>query len=254
MFRLYSFLRSMSERDRLEFARWLIERPELLGRWAKRSTNFYGRFSNVEECFHPQRSRELPYADSIHEIRRGDDLAVLLADQPRGRSWWEIEGAPDLSFGYVDYEVAPLRDTRRDRLKIEGSGMRADLLLVSEQDGTPIVGEVKAATASGSDTDPVLALIQGLTLCLQLLSPQQMERLENAYPGRLSARGELDLYLLVVKPEQQARAKYQADLYEAARALVVQLPEAEIPVRRIVVIEMRFDGGPHFRLAALGQS
>ena len=87
---------------------------------------------------------------------------------------------------FIDHELAPLRKTTAARLEDEAAekaGMRSDLLLVGV-DGVPIVGEVKVATAASHDTDPVLALVQGLTVCAQLLSPQQTERLENAVAER----------------------------------------------------------------------
>lgn len=160
--------------------------------------------------------------------------------------------------GFIDHELAPLRKTTAARLEDEAAekaGMRFDLLLVGV-DGVPIVGEVKLATAASHDTDPVLALVQGLTVCAQLLSPQQMERLENAYPfAQFNAVSVIDLFVILVKPEQMARSTYQADLYEAAKALVPILAvEPNIPARRIAFIEARWDGRLELRLAAMGQS
>ena len=253
--RLYEFMRVMSEEERLEFARWTAEKPALFNQWSRRSIKFYGdTFSNADEAFHPPRP-ELPAPASVTDIATGRDLTILLADQPRGR-WWEVEDAPELAFRFVDYELPPHRKTADARLEGEpasGPGMRADLLLVGE-DGVPIVGEVKAATAAGYDTDAVLALVQGLTACAQLLPPQQMERLENTYPyTQFRAISVLDLFIIVVKPELAARATNQADLYEAAKALAPILArEPNVPARRIAVIEARWDGRLELRLAALG--
>ncbi|MFN2470815.1 MAG: hypothetical protein ABR583_07450 [Gaiellaceae bacterium] len=252
--RLYDFMRVMSQKERLELARWIAEKPELFNEWSRRSLKFYGdHFSNADEPFHPP--RELPPADSVTAISRGYDLAVVLADQPRGR-WWEVEDAPELRFRFVDYELPPTRKTAQARLPGEaasGPGMRADLLLVGE-DGVPIVGEVKSATAKNYDTDPVLALVQGLTACAQLLSPQQMERLENAYPfAQFRTECVLDLFIFIVKPEQAARATHQQNLYEVAKTLApVLAAERSVPARRIAFIEARWNGRLDLQLAALG--
>lgn len=257
LLRLYEFMRSMSGEERLEFAHWIAEKPHLFNEWSRRSLHlFQERFSNADEAFHPPRP-ELPPADTVREIGRGYDVAVLLADRPRGR-WWEIEDEPELRFRFVDYELAPLRKTGAARVEGEApekAGMRADLLLVGE-DGIPIVGEIKSATAAGHDTDPVLALIQGLTACAQLLSPQQMERLEGAYPlAEFRAVSVLDLFVIVVKPQQPARSTYQSDLYEAAKRLApILAAEPSVPARRIAFIEARWDGRLELRLSALGSA
>lgn len=175
-----------------------------------------------------------------------------MADRPRGR-WWTVDGAPEFDFRFVDYEVAPLRQTAATRGASEAAepGMRADLLLAGA-DGVPIVGEVKAATATGHDTDPVLALIQGLTVCAQLASPQQMERLARVYPvAQFNAAGALDLFIIVVKPARPARSTYQDDLYEAAAELADALgAQPSVPARQIAFIEARFDGRLELRRAA----
>jgi hypothetical protein len=256
LLRLYEFMRSLSGEERLEFAHWIAEKPHLFNEWSRRSLVFFARFSNVDEDFHPPRP-DLPDADTVSEITRGYDLTVLLADRPRGR-WWEVEDKPELRFRFVDYELAPLRKTSAARLECEApekAGMRADLLLVG-QDGIPIVGEVKSATASSYDTDAVLALIQGLTACAQLLSPQQMERLKCAYPfAQFSAVGVLDLFVIVVKPKQAAPSTNQQDLYDAAKALApILVVEPNVPARRIAFIEARWDGRLELRLAAMGES
>jgi hypothetical protein len=251
---LYRFMRVMSQEERLELARWLTNKPDLLAEWFRRSLARYGNhYSNASEPFRPVRD-ELPDAATVTDVRSGRDLVVVLADRPRGR-WWDVAGAPELRFRFVDHELPPLRTERTSRFE-DGSpstaGMRADLLLVGE-DGMPIVGEVKAATEERYDSDAVLALIQGLTLCAQLATPQQMERLAISYQdSQFDARGLVGLYVFVVKPAQAARAKHQDDLYEAARSLAgaIRGHQALHVVPRLAFIEARWDGRLELQLAS----
>jgi hypothetical protein len=250
---LYRFMRVMGQKERLEFARWLAKKPDLLGEWFRRSLARYGdRYSNASEPFRPVRE-ELPDAAPVTNIKSGRDLAVVLADRPRGR-WWDVAGAPELRFRFVDHELPPLRTERTSRFE-DGSpstaGMRADLLLVGE-DGMPVVGEAKAATEERYDTDPVLALIQGLTLCAQLATPQQIDRLTHSYKdAQFDARGLLGLYVIVVKPAQAAPAEHQAELYEAARSLAeaIRGHQALHVVSRLAFIEARWNGQLELQLA-----
>ncbi len=236
--RLYRFLRWCSHEERLEFALFLTTRPELMNEWCKRSLLRYERrYSNTTEPFHPKRPR-LPDAPIECEVESGHDFAVLLADRPRER-WWEVENAPELRFKFIDHEIPPLRTAQRRRFE-DGlpstAGMVADLLLVQE-DGTPIVGEVKVATVERYDTDPVLALVQGLTLCAQLANPDQRERLVNIYPFAQfePTNCEIDLYVISVKPEQSAPSTYQPQLYEAGRRLAAVLTEQPNTCARQIV-------------------
>ena len=70
-------------------------------------------------------------------------------------------------------------------------------------------GRGQVGDGLGYDTDAVLALVQGLT-ARSSSPPQQMERLEKAYPyAQFRAISVLDLFVIVVKPELAARATYQ---------------------------------------------
>ena len=49
LFRLYEFMRVMSQQERLELAHWIADEPELLDSWSRRSVKFYAEhFSTVE--------------------------------------------------------------------------------------------------------------------------------------------------------------------------------------------------------------
>jgi hypothetical protein len=81
-----------------------------------------------------------------------------------------------------------------------------------------------------------------------------MERLAGAYPfAQFRALSVLDLFVIVIKPTQPARATYQADLYEAAKRLApILAAEPGVPARRIAFIEAQWDGRLELRLSALG--
>jgi hypothetical protein len=246
--RAYSLARQMSQEERLEFARWLTGKPRILDQWSKRSTARYARrFRNDE----PYKFDREPLDGTVAEIRTGRDVEVALA--AGRRRTWRVSGDADYDFRFVEYQLPPLQT--KGGAKWENGApakkvMTADLLLCAS-DGTPVVGEVKAATGTGHDTDPVMALIQGLTLAAQLATPSQMARLAASY-GRVGIRAveKPDLYILVVRPEVPARARFQARLYDASRRLAaVAQRQPHLPCRRIAFVEVRWSGKLELSLA-----
>lgn len=90
------------------------------------------------------------------------------------------------AFGFVDYEINPLRTTRscwENGKPATSSGTGGmDLLLTSSSEGValPAVGEIKAST---EQVGPTFALIQTLTYAAELVTPNQWERLGRHHPS-----------------------------------------------------------------------
>ncbi len=242
---LYRLLKVMSHHERLEMAKWLMEHPEILDEWFKRSVKRFSTYSNVCEALTGKQT-ELEPASRITEIRNTVQLVTKLADLPEARKWI-VAGNADLSFRYVAREVVASRMTGGARFE-DGSpstgAMKADLLLVNV-DGTPIVCEAKVSTEVGNDKDPFFALLQGLTLAALLSTPRQRERLEKHYPeARFGGDGRVDVFVLLYKPKLEANSTYQVCLYDAARRLAgAAAPQASLAksVRRIAFVEARLD-------------
>lgn len=246
---LYRLLRAMSQYERLRLAHWLIKEPKILDNWFMRSVRRYARHfePNPGESFRPLRD-PLESASSIREITSGRDLAVKVADLPQCRLW-EVPDSRDLALVYIDHEVPPTRKTGAAKFE-DGTpstkGMKADLLLAAA-DGTPIVAEVKVATETHHDTDPVLALLQALTLASQLATPSQLSRLVTHYgEAGISSSELVDVAVIVFKPEIESKAKHQAKLYSAAQqlgALIQEQDHIRKSVGRITFIEARLTAG-----------
>ena len=212
MHKLYCEVRKLGQKRRLELANDYIDDPALLDTLFRDSVEAYeNRYSNVGEPFHPT-DRQLQRLEPGSDIDRGYNLASILA-YPRGQQW-QIQGAKaEHTFRFVDYETAPLRTTggaTYEETGKRGRGPVADLLLIAA-DGSPIVGEVKAATATRYDTDAVMALIQALTLAAALATPQQKQRIADHYSdAAFDKERQLFVFVLSVKPPIPAKAKYQA--------------------------------------------
>ena len=247
MHQLYKDARKMGQKRRLGLAKRFVSEPEALGAIFGTSVDAYrSGYENIGEPFHPKKNRKklLPLLPG-DDIERGYDLTRILAHGSRS---WAIEGCPSATaFKFVDYEIAPLRTTGGAAFEgaKSGRGPVADLLLVAA-DGTPVIGEIKVATATRYDTDPVMALIQGLTLAATLATPQQRERLANHYPDRgFKTDGPLGLWVLSVKPPEPPKAKYQSCLAGAARDLADAIrnkPSISAALRHLEFIEARWDG------------
>lgn len=241
---LYRAAREMGQKGRLDLARKFVDAPEALDRRFAESVESYRRdYFNVEQPFHPTDRKLVPLPVGA-EIDRGYALARILAHRTDP---WEVEGASKTqAFRFVDYEVPPLRTVRGAGFSDgrSGRGLVADVLLAGA-DGTPVLGEIKVATATRYDTDAVMALIQGLALVAATATPQQKQRLAKHYPSAgFDDAGLLALYVFAVKPPILARARYQAELDRVARELVTALrfqPVIQGVLKDLEYIEARWD-------------
>lgn len=107
--------------------------------------------------------------------------------------------ADRLSASYVDYEVSPMRTRRaafEDGLSAKSSGHGGiDLLLRNEENGRPIVGEIKALTESVGIT---FALIQASKYAVELATDNQWERLCKYYKEKFSGSTHPGIEILIV--------------------------------------------------------
>lgn len=114
----------------------------------------------------------------------------------------KVSGRDGLDFIAVDYELSPLRTPNgalfEDGKPGNSSGAGGmDLLLRSEENGLPVVCEVKAK----GDTNMFLALVQSLTYISEFSTGNQIRRLcrENTYRndfGKLSDTSQWDAYVI----------------------------------------------------------
>ena len=199
------------------------------------------------EGFSSNKNRAPKAPDPIGQIRKTHHVAWYLRQQ----RLLEVGNAPELNAEYLDYEIAPARTTNRAYFDDDGgswrTGIFVDLLLVSCDIRTPIVGELKIR-----DKDPFTALIQMLAGAVHLATTDQYGRLceflpAGAFPPAEQPRleGYLLLYRFLETPQADLESlDRQADQLSA---LLMKRSEITTHLRRIacVDLELHADGKLH---------
>lgn len=214
---------------RLEMARELVANPQVLADEFNESVAAANRFFAGEAEL--SKTRFYPVDRKLR-----DELDPGLGSTPalckwlelQGKRKWEVLGADELSFYYVDRELV---STQAPGHRLEGKrstadGPRLDLLLANRQ-GMPIVGEVKL-TALGRkrpvpDEDPFYALIQSLASASYLLPEKQFARLAQHDKARRFDSNEprLGIYLLIGDPPEAGSWFELRELAERLSAALV---------------------------------
>ncbi|HIK92471.1 MAG TPA: hypothetical protein EYG03_10880 [Planctomycetes bacterium] len=167
-----------------------------LGDMFLRSVHHFQQYDNSSEPFHGR-------IDDAPVPLTGNyafDLVAKIAD-PNVHVNFED---PSLAGEFVDRELSPFRSTSRtgpwrfengESGRISGAG-GLDLLLMMP-DGRPVIGEVKAE----GDSTLFFALVQSLMYAAELVTSNQMKRLDHAYGGRikLEVPGTADVILFCEK-------------------------------------------------------
>lgn len=171
-------------------------------------------------------------------------LAVSIA---REKNPWPGHG---LSFGFVDYEISPFRESGASgRLRHKSADSitgRFDLLLtnVGETQPAPIIVEVKAATDPATT---LRTLIQLLAYAVEMGTPHQRVRLNAIYGdafGTYSEQPQLDLCVMKEVPaELSSKAeKNSTERHEQVQKLCESLlaqPSASRLIRKIIWLHPR---------------
>ncbi|MBA3382739.1 MAG: hypothetical protein H0T97_12885 [Actinobacteria bacterium] len=245
--RYYQRVCKMNYAQRSVLARELIADPQPLVAEFTSGIEAFRRYGNPEG-FYSNKNRAPKAPDPIGQITKTHHVAWYLREQ----ALLEVGNTPRLNAEYLDYEIRPARTTNRAHFDDDGgswrSGMMVDLLLVSSDNRTPIVGELKIR----SDKDPFTALIQMLAGAVHLATRDQYERLRKfmptgAFPPTEQPR--LDGYVLLY----QFLETPQADLETLDRhadelsALLMNHTAITTHLRRIacVDLELRADGKLH---------
>jgi hypothetical protein len=234
----YQALRGMSQAERLNEARRLVDRPEELATEFAASVAHFESYANLEDHFYPPERAVRGFAE---DVKRTNDVVPRLEAQryvaPADSPWRLVDhdaGPPvkavpaaELAFDYVDRELLVQRTTSPARWEDGGrnvGGVRLDVLLADAADRTPIVAELKLP----GDMDPFFALIQALACAAHLATANQYARMRSHLPrGRfpeLPNAPALDVWILFVDPpghdlSQAPKGRYMPDLKTAAEVL-----------------------------------
>lgn len=167
--------------------------------------------------------------------------------------------SPELSFSFVDREVALARTTGNAVFENDERSIRVrrpDWLLANAHDRLPILAEVKV----GNDKDPFYALIQLLMYAAELATPTQMTRLQRHYPDRFAAPASdktahgpvLDAY--IVLSNYNSRSGIRQEILDTTNQLCQRLVgEKAIStyIRRIACLDVTLDEGRKLRFRKL---
>jgi hypothetical protein len=226
----YSSLILMNEAEWTALAERDARDPSpLVSRFLESVTAVEGR-NAIDEAFHPGRVPLLP-PEQRGEINSTRDFVRHLCQEHSCR----VNGADELGFRYVDYEIFPARKTAKEAREPR---LSMDLLLANSKDNMPIVGEIKI----GRDKPSYFALMQILMLAAEFQSAAQRERLRKYYPDEnltWPLQGPfVDVYVIVLKPPQ--KGAYRGRSFKATAELSERLMKdkgfAKV-VRRIAYLE-----------------
>jgi hypothetical protein len=239
--RLYSTLRDHAGGREAQFVllKDLLDRVGMppgmfMSELFSRSVAQFSHYNNAKERFTPGNGKRKTSFDK-------SGFAIRLVDAFRANKV-DFSLCPDVSVGFVDYEVNPNRTTLscyEDASSGErsGGGGMDFLLVCHDERRTPAVAEVKARTET---VGPTFALIQGLKYLSELASPSQQERIGRWYSNSFGPRspesssGRLDLYLIFEENKPGADGDFE---YMRLVAQQILKSEKVTPViRRIVCL------------------
>lgn len=233
--------------------------PEVLAKEFCKSVEIFKRYENVEVAFvGDARAQGDNISGHLGEVKRNINLAAIF--QARGNrdcsvfkrvtAARQVMRCEDLVFTYIDREIVPARTPKGKFVDEQGKEERfatknlsADLLLRSV-DRRPIIGEVKL----DGDKNPYLGLIQLLMYAAEMVTENQVKRLQEQYPDKFeiadASAPQLDLSLMLVRFAEglsKGKRKVMQDLLNQTEVLVEGLFEQanfSKYIRRIVCLHL----------------
>ncbi len=231
--------------------------PGILADRFQRSVERFGRYSNIDEPFYPDRParKELPGPEQIDSIAGTLSLTAFFKSAASA----QVIDNSNLDFFFVDRELVPARTTGNAVFENDEPSIRVrrlDWLLVNAQDQLPIIAEVKV----GNDKNPFYALMQLLMYAAELATPNQVARLQRHYPDRFAVpasdgttRGPvLDAY--IVLSNYNSRSGIRQEILETTNQLCQRLVgEKAIStyIRRIACLDVTLDESRKLRFTKL---
>lgn len=219
---------------------------QYLAEWFDASVRHFSQYTNDRDNFVPQipPRRPLPPVAEITALY-GTTALTAIADNGQG---CVVEGAPGLSFRYVDREIVPARTTGGalyENGEPATAGKRLDWLLANLRDKTPILAEVKI----GDDRNPFYALIQLLMYAAELVTLSQRQRLNRCYPDKFAMPDGVDgedgrrVDLYIVLADYNGASAVRASLLDEVQGICEQLSAQGVfrqHVRNLACIEADF--------------
>lgn len=221
-------------------------RPPTIVRLAatfERSVEHFEKYDNSER-FYPSHARRTPLPDpkSVSTIARTEELASLL----QAAGTLHVDDHPELSFRYVDREIVPARTTGAAIFEDGTAATRTrhlDVLLANALDSRLIIGEVKIR----SDKNPFYAVVQSLMYAAELVTENQLKRVEKSWPNEFaipqgSDRAVADVYILL--SQYNLRSPIRRKILENTQTLcreLCQQPSVAKYLHRITCLNVIHD-------------
>jgi hypothetical protein len=228
----YDALHGLKEQEQTALAELHAKDPErLIARFAH-SVKTVAAYPELTEAFYDERSRK-PIEVAGDRVHSTTTFVAKL----RAAGRLHVLDFPELDFDFVDREIFPLRSTT---IPVDGRGARRSIdVLLRDDNGFPIVGEVKVA----GDSPTYYALVQALMYAAELSSESQLRRLAKHYEFVIpEGQAAITIYLIAhAAPES---GTYRGKSLEASKAIVEKLmddPRITAVIRHFACLESTLD-------------
>ena len=174
------------------------------------------------------------------EISNTNDLVSIL----NSNSVNHVINNSGLDFKYVDREISTLRTTGNVRFENGHSGRSSgtgglDFIAWNIKDNLPVLGEVKVK----NDENPFFALIQLMTYLSELVTPNQIARINNTDLFKGNTGSKPYFYLYILHSNHNLNSKERRTLLKESIILAKNLQNSIQEIKEVAFIKLDSPAG-----------